>query len=210
MSPGAPLDRCLRTAALMDSLESRPEQPTRHHGRNRGHRGEALDLTESRASGSATDWEAAQEPKEQQGHLLFLQSLGEPLSLCSLSWRCSSPLPCSASENLRITGILPGGGETWLEPSYLGALGGVGERCSYLLCLHQRWVQPPPQGWGGGSHHSDSQGEGLREETGAAERDLPESSAVPGGLWDSHPALHNSVQPSQFLSALLVSHVDVC
>lgn len=57
---------------------------------------------------------------------------------------------------------------------------------------------------------ADSQGEGLREETGAAERDLPESSAVPGGLWDSHPALHNSVQPSQFLSALLMSHVDVC
>lgn len=62
----------------MDSLESRPEQPTRHHGRNRGHRGEALDLTESRASGLATDWEAAQEPNEQQGHPLFLQSLGEP------------------------------------------------------------------------------------------------------------------------------------
>lgn len=68
----------------------------------------------------------------------------------------------------------------------------------------------PPQGRGGGSHHSDSQGEGLREETGAAERDLPESRAVPGGLWDSRPALHSSARPSQVLSALLVSHVDVC
>ena len=77
--------------------------------------------------------------------------------------------------------------------SYLGALGGVGRGRSYLFCLHQRWVQPPPQGRGGGSHHSESQ-EGLSEETGPEERDLPDSNAVPGGLWD--PTQHFIISPT--------------